>query len=98
MKPITAIALILGTAALTTPHASNTARAAPALTSYTVYASGLNNPRGLKVGPDGELYVADAGRGGLAASASRSGLRRTRRRTVQRQHGRLAHFADRSRR
>ena len=55
MKPITAIALILGTAALTAPFTSNTAQGAPALASYTVYASGLNNPRGLKFGPDGEL-------------------------------------------
>jgi hypothetical protein len=30
----------------------------------TVVASGLNNPRGLSFGPDGALYVAEAGRGG----------------------------------
>ena len=30
----------------------------------TVYASGLDGPRGLKFGPDGALYVAEAGRGG----------------------------------
>jgi hypothetical protein len=32
--------------------------------SVSVYASGLNGPRGLKFGPDGALYVAEAGRGG----------------------------------
>lgn len=32
--------------------------------TVTLFASGLNNPRGLKFGPDGYLYVAEAGLGG----------------------------------
>ncbi|HYH16190.1 MAG TPA: ScyD/ScyE family protein [Flavisolibacter sp.] len=32
--------------------------------TVTVFATGLNNPRGLKFGPDRQLYVAEAGTGG----------------------------------
>jgi hypothetical protein len=34
----------------------------------TVFYSGLNNPRGLKFGPDGYLYVAEGGLGGTMTS------------------------------
>ena len=36
--------------------------------TVSVYATGFNNPRGLKFGPDGMLYVAEGGPGGSSST------------------------------
>jgi len=46
---------------------SNTAQFESAHNGPVVVASGLDNPRGLNFGPDGALYLAEAGRGGTVA-------------------------------
>ena len=40
------------------------------VTTTTVITTGLNDPRGLKFGPDNLLYVAEAGIGGTNAVTS----------------------------
>src|SRR6476619_3510330 len=63
-----ACAPAIGTAANATPVTAqdyqHMVRAEAGRVSVSVFATGLNNPRGLKVGPDGLMYVAEGGVGG----------------------------------
>lgn len=59
---ICAGAALLATVCLVTVHAQSPSP------NVTVFAKGLNNPRGLTFGPDGYLYVAEGGAGGTAST------------------------------
>lgn len=59
---VTLIALITAAALLVPLRTTVAARA-----TFEVIASGLFSPRGLAFGPEGALYVAEAGRGGPGA-------------------------------
>jgi sugar lactone lactonase YvrE len=56
-------ALVLGTA-LALSVASASAQSAPSPTAGTELAGDLISPRGMKIGPDGMIYVAEAGSAG----------------------------------
>ena len=62
------LAASLATALLFAVTASKAELEARADVSVTVFATGLNDPRGLAFGPDQHLYVAEAGVGGGALS------------------------------
>jgi hypothetical protein len=69
--------LLASAAAALAVAASSTASAAPTIIRQTptatvwLFSTGFNNPRGLKFGPDGMLYVAEGGAGGSASTVGK---------------------------
>jgi hypothetical protein len=67
---LTNLSPILLTAAAVLTVASVSAQAQQP-SGFKVYATGLEAPRGLRFGPDGYLYVAEAGKGGTTSTAGK---------------------------
>jgi len=61
------IAILLASCVKNIPQ--NTCSQDDLVATVTTFASGLNNPRGLSFGPDGNLYVAEGGIGGTNSTA-----------------------------
>lgn len=71
---VTAVALLLAVVAGDGARAVARAQGASSLSSNAaVFATGLDNPRGLTFAPNGHLYVAEAGTGGEASTVGLCG-------------------------
>jgi hypothetical protein len=66
-KWISCVALVLA-GVMTLGTASVQTHRPPPAPIVDVFSTGLDNPRGLKFGPDGKLYVAEAGSGGTEST------------------------------
>jgi hypothetical protein len=74
--PILAVAGVLATAAIVSAQSGSPPSASappppPMSANASVYATGLDNPRGLEFGPDGALYVAEGGQGGTTSTVGK---------------------------